>query len=88
MALHNRGLSKLVEEAGEVLQVAGKLQAYPSGVHPDGGKDLHLRLEDELADLYAAMKVVEVKFKLNRRGISLRSAEKLILFMKWADESP
>ncbi len=49
-----RGIHKLIEECGEVLQVCGKLGAFPDGEHPSG--DLIARqLIDELTDLHAAM---------------------------------
>lgn len=50
-----RGYFKVVEELGEVLQIMGKLGPYPQGLHPDGGEDLKIRLEQELADLQAAL---------------------------------
>lgn len=49
------GLAKLSEECGELLQVVGKLAAYPSGPHPDGGRPLPERLADEVADVLAAL---------------------------------
>jgi hypothetical protein len=48
------GLSKLVEECGEVLQVAGKVLAFPDGDHPDG-ESVSARLSKETADLAAAI---------------------------------
>lgn len=49
------GLAKLAEECGELQQVIGKLLAYPTGPHPDGGDPLTRRLEDEMADVAAAI---------------------------------
>lgn len=49
------GLGKLIEECGELLQVLGKLIAYPAGTHPDGGPPLQDRLSDESADVQAAL---------------------------------
>lgn len=49
-----RGLFKVVEECGELLQVLGKLGPFPSGEHPDGKGHLKPRIEDEIADLAAA----------------------------------
>lgn len=48
--------AKLVEELGELLQLIGKLQAFPDNIHPDGKGDLRYRLLDEIADIYAALR--------------------------------
>lgn len=48
-----KGVHKLTEEAGEVLQVLGKLNAYPKCNHPR--TDLKAKLLEELADLDAAL---------------------------------
>jgi len=80
---HN-GLSKLIEECGEVIQIAGKLLAYPSGVHPDGAGNLNERLEDELGDLGAAIQfVIEARQLDGRYRISNRRQEKLVTFRRW-----
>lgn len=51
---HWPGLSKLVEEAGEVCQVGGKILG--NGGNPDhwGGTNLEIRMGEEVADLSAA----------------------------------
>ncbi len=49
------GLNKLVEEMGEVLQLCGKIGAYPGGDHPDGAGQLYDRIASELGDLMAAI---------------------------------
>jgi len=49
------GLSKLVEECGEVAQVVGKLMATGGVAEHWDGTNLHSRLLDELADLRAAI---------------------------------
>ena len=78
------GLAKLIEECGEVLQVAGKLLAYPDGVHPDGAGNLHERLSDELGDLKAAIQFVIETHQLDgRHRIHERSQLKLIRFRSW-----
>lgn len=87
MAMSERGLTKLMEECGEVIQVAAKLIAYPSGVHPDGGKDLYLRLEEELADLAASSYFVNEKLVLNSTTIHERAKKKLEMFRKWDEEN-
>lgn len=75
-----RGIGKLTEESGEVLQLAGKIIAFPSGPHPDGAGDLGARIRDELADLLAAIDYFsnknfsrkEVQQMLSRRKKKLR----------------
>ena len=86
MAMKERGLVKLIEECGELIQDAAKLMAYPSGTHPDGEKDLYLRLEDEIADVMAACGLVVNKLVLDRNTIEARSKAKMELFSKWWDE--
>jgi NTP pyrophosphatase (non-canonical NTP hydrolase) len=79
------GLSKLVEEAGEVLQVCGKLMGtFGSSDHWDGS-DLKERLEQELGDLLAAIDFVLEANKevLNSVRIGERRREKLKLFRDW-----
>lgn len=39
---HWKGIGKLIEECGEVLQVAGKAIAFPRGPHPDGAGRHHI----------------------------------------------
>lgn len=77
------GIHKLTEECGEVLQLLGKLGAFPQGEHPDGKGDLILRLEDELADLAAAIEYFTFVNKLNDNRIIERGCQKLKLFKEW-----
>lgn len=84
MTLCANGLAKLIEECGEVTQVAGKLLAYPSGVHPDGAGNLNERLEDELGDLSAAIQfVIEARSLDGRFRIANRRQQKLNTFRRW-----
>ena len=96
---HLPGLSKLIEEAGEVLQVAGKiLGAGGVGAHWDGGADLDVRLAMELADLQAAIdfflgenpRVADAALPVREvkegEGISERRARKLRRFQEWHQE--
>jgi NTP pyrophosphatase (non-canonical NTP hydrolase) len=77
------GISKLVEELGEVAQVAGKLIA--TGGQPEhwDGTDLRTRLEDELADLEAAIAFVIRENGLDAGRITDRRQAKLRLFSEW-----
>lgn len=56
-----RGIGKLIEEAGEVLQLLGKVVPFPDGPHPDGKGALRDRLPIELADLKAAIHYFETE---------------------------
>lgn len=80
------GLSKLIEECGEVAQVVGKIiGAYPEVEHWDG-TNLRTRLEEELADLSAAIVFVKQRCGLNEAVIEQRTALKLCTFQRWHAE--
>lgn len=80
---HWPGVSKCVEECGEVGQVLGKIMgAGGDRMHWDGS-DLHERLEDEFADLHAAMAFTAKKNGLDERRIQARCVAKLALFEAW-----
>lgn len=77
------GLSKLVEEAGEVAQVVGKIiGAGGATIHFDG-TSWRTRLEDEIADLMAACHFVIERNQLDATRITERTAKKLALFQQW-----
>ena len=75
------GLAKIAEEAGEVIQVIGKLMAFPDAVYPDG-TDLKWALTNELGDLKAA---IEYAVKQNglQGPVRERMAEKRGRFRRW-----
>ena len=78
------GLSKLAEEAGEVVQVIGKLIATGgSPEHWDGLGDLRTRLENEIADLTAACIFVAKANGLDEQRIKERGGVKLARFSRW-----
>lgn len=78
------GLAKLLEELGELSQVAAKRLAYfHTSTHPDGAGDLNERMENEMADVSAACAFVIQKFRLNGERIGDRAALKLHLFQQW-----
>jgi len=81
------GISKLIEECGEVMQVAGKLiGSHGDPAHFDGsnlGSNLKARLESELGDLMAAITFVSDKCGLDADVIVRRTNEKRDLFLKW-----
>ena len=87
MMSHN-GLAKLIEECGELQQVAGKRLAYPATEeHPDGGPSLNTRLQDEIADVLAACGLVIETHGLDYARVGQRTLEKLRLFRSWQAES-
>ncbi len=91
MPMRHKGLAKLTEECGELQQVIGKLFQYPNLIdcteiqHPDG-TILRACLEDEIADVLAAIEFVHQKLKLNTAEMTHRRAVKLALFQKWDKE--
>lgn len=88
--MKENGLAKLIEECGEVLQIAGKLIQYPElqksemshYMHPDGSY-LRERLETELGDLLAAITFVSQKMRLNSADVHHRATVKLATFNEW-----
>lgn len=78
-----RGIFKLQEELGELGQVLGKLGPFPSGDHPDGGPPLRQRLEDEIADVAAAISYFAHHGGLDADRMADRCDRKLALFEKW-----
>lgn len=80
------GISKLMEEAGEVVQVCAKLIAVDGDVatpHWDG-TPLDARLNEEIGDLLGAIRfVMEHCENLDKFAIFKRSVEKLEVFERW-----
>lgn len=77
------GISKLVEEAGEVLQVCGKLMGTGGDPKHWDGTHLKLRLEEEIADLLAATSFVVDHCGLKDSVIQARVNQKRALFEYW-----
>lgn len=89
MTMTANGLAKLLEECGELSQVAAKKLAYfHTNEHPDGAGNLNERMEAEMADVAAACAFVQQQFGLNGKAIENRACIKLALFQRWhADNS-
>ena len=82
------GLTKLIEECGELVQIAAKKQAYfDTDTHPDGKGSMKRRLEEEMADVMAACVFVAEKFGLDGEFLEARTQKKLELFKSW-DNGP
>jgi len=80
---HWRGIGKVIEECGEVLQLLGKAIPFPTGDHPDGQGEVRSRLEAEIADLYAAMDYFIETNHLDPEVIDGRYVQKLEQFRAW-----
>jgi hypothetical protein len=80
---HWPGLSKLIEEAAEVLQVCGKIQGCNGEkIHWDGS-DLPDRLADELGQLKASIEFVVEKCNLDRVRVEESRDTKMRLYEEW-----
>lgn len=80
---HCPGLSKLNEEAAEVIQVIGKAMGVGGLIEHWEGTHLRERLEDELGDLQAAISFVTSHNSLDRERIYKRVVAKLLQFEEW-----
>lgn len=84
MPMTANGLAKLLEELGELSQVAAKRLAYfHTTTHPDGAGDLNERMEQEMGDVLAACDFVAARFNLRRDAIQARKYSKRCLFEEW-----
>lgn len=77
------GISKLVEEAGEVLQICGKLMGTRGALKHWNVENLKEALEDEIADLTATCAFVIGACHLDRKRILDRYVVKLNRFNRW-----
>jgi NTP pyrophosphatase (non-canonical NTP hydrolase) len=77
------GISKLIEEAGEVQQVCGKLLGTGGATAHWDGSDLRQRLQEEIADVVAAVVFVAAANKLDEDAIEARIDEKVETFKRW-----
>lgn len=76
------GLSKMVEECGELVKVLGKLMAYPDGEYPDG-TNLFDELHDEMADVRAAIDFFVEHNDVDDHFLRARAAAKGARFRHW-----
>jgi hypothetical protein len=81
------GLSKVVEESGELGTILGKIMATGGSTHYWGGRDLRVELVDEIADLRAALDFfVSVNLSDDQAAIKRladRERVKARLFTRW-----
>lgn len=87
MAMTANGLAKLLEELGELSQVAAKKLAYfDTDEHPDGEAPLSIRLENEMADVMASIEFVRETLGLSSVRINSRAAIKLRQYWQWHND--
>lgn len=84
------GIYKVQEEMGELGQVLGKICTSPAGHHPDGGRLLQTRAEEELGDVLAALDyfIGANMESLNPVKIEERRMRKLEKFQLWGLSGP
>lgn len=80
------GLSKLIEECGEVVQVGGKIIATGGNFEHWDGTNLRQRIVEEMGDVHAAIRFLIEQNDINISEIVTRSDAKLKLFRKWNKE--
>ena len=84
MPMNAKGLTKLMEECGELVQIAAKKSAcLDTDEHWDGKGSLKTRLEDEMGDVLAAVAFVARTLDLDTQRILARKTVKAELFLKW-----
>lgn len=81
------GLAKVVEEAGEITQVAGKIMACFGQDTYYGGEDLRGHLQEEAADLIASLTYLIEENKLDKKAISKRVRKKLAKYYQWKESN-
>lgn len=87
MTMTAKGLAKLIEECGELQQVAAKKLACPhTDEHYDGAGSLKERMEDEIADVIASCSFVTETHQLDEARITLRAEKKMALYKQWHDD--
>lgn len=78
------GVAKLIEECGELTQALGKKLAWWDTSEPHwDGTDLDARIEDEMADVQAAILFVADQLGLSFDRIGIRLVHKRNLYEDW-----
>ena len=80
------GMSKLIEEMGELQQVLGKLIAIGGASTHWDGSNLVDRVEEEVGDVMAALTFFIEQNHLSSSAINERVMLKLDLFRTWHSE--
>ena len=82
-ALTLPGLTKVVEEMGELAQVLAKISAIQEIGRYWDGSNLGAMLIDEIGDVEATLEYLKQKNKLDRKAIKKRKKFKLEKFARW-----
>jgi len=78
------GLTKLMEECGELVQIcAKKIAYYDSDDHPDGKGSMITRMTEEMGDVLAAIDFVARKWQISEDALAARRLKKRELFIEW-----
>lgn len=79
------GLSKLIEECGEVITIAAKLIATNGGAEHWAEESLYTRLEEEMGDALAAIDFVITHnaHRVSRERVNEREAKKWMWYRQW-----
>lgn len=80
------GLSKLVEESGEVQQVLGKIVGVEGETTHFSGDNLKMQIEEELGNLLAAINFFIDENRLNFTRIQRQRDHKYNQFQEWNAE--
>lgn len=77
------GMAKVIEEAGEVLQLCGKIMSIRGATTYFKGEDLRNELQDEIGDLLASLNFLIDENKLDKDVIRNRIIHKLDKYADW-----
>lgn len=81
------GLSRVTEEAGELLQVVGKIVGAGGRTDHWDGTDLRQRLIEEVADVQAALTYLTEANDLPAEMIAARYYRKLGQYRRWHEQA-
>ncbi len=88
MGMKHKGLVKLTEECGELIQIVSKkMNSMHSDQHPNGVDSIKFKIEHEMADVVAAITYSSVKLKLDITRIQKLAQAKINSFPKLDNEA-
>lgn len=88
MGRKHKGLLKLSEECGELIQiVAKKMNSMHSDQHPNGRDSIKLKLEHEMADVISSITYSSIKLKLDIANIQKLAQDRINSFPSIVNES-
>ena len=86
MPMPNNGLTKLTEEAAELISAAARLSTWPNEKRPGDDADLKEELINEMGDVLAAIGFVSTKLNIDLNKVLARRNAKLGLYHRWDRE--